>query len=105
MLGHWNHSKTKRSYFDAKNPKSIKVINQNEYGGKETFLARRHIHNHRESKDLHSFLNNRRFEAKCDSVYSISVEKSIRFLSIYRMEIARTKTQPCVSEAKDKRGS
>ena len=25
MLGHWNHTKTKRFFFDAKNPKSIKI--------------------------------------------------------------------------------
>ena len=43
VLGHWNHTKTKRFFFDAKNPKSIKIIDQNNYGDEGTFVARRYI--------------------------------------------------------------
>ena len=53
MLGHWNHTKTKRFFFDAKNPKSIKIIDQNNYGDEGTFVARRYINTHRENRDFH----------------------------------------------------
>ena len=53
MLGHWNHTKTKRFFFDAKNPKSIKIIDQNNYGDEGTFVARRYIYTHRENRDFH----------------------------------------------------